>query len=417
MRIYKEVMIKDTAPYELADKQRQLTRRLERNHDETTSARERVIELEIKLEHLAHDNQLPIKDPSILSEIQDQLTRVVNKIQNNTKEITSLIENAKELEDQLSRLQYQINAHTPNDTILSLDQLKPALASDPRVKEVQLYGYANYDEILPQFRMLSFRMNGVVATLSRPDRHTLDRQFAPTDTVYVPLPDLRVRIRRNNVSMLPIRGQGIGMYARGLTCHPHITSASEGAACWGDFGGPIQESLDNKDFQTTIALTTLFLETIDPEDPAGSQYLPLIRKQITNWVHANPEHYDKMLANNDMALLWITYPDGSCLPIQFTDYGSSIYAEPDTDFYKHIVERCNYYQQNPDELKANNFFAPKQVIKLRGFESEPTFDELFAECEQMQRVQGEILRRHTEEQMQRVQGEILRRHTEETETT
>lgn len=121
MRIYKEVMIKDTAPYELADKQRQLTRRLERNHDETTSARERVIELEIKLEHLAHDNQLPIKDPSILSEIQDQLTRVVNKIQNNTKEITSLIENAKVLEDQLSRLQYQINAHTPNDTILSLD--------------------------------------------------------------------------------------------------------------------------------------------------------------------------------------------------------------------------------------------------------------------------------------------------------
>ncbi|MAO23287.1 MAG: hypothetical protein CMJ25_21245 [Phycisphaerae bacterium] len=386
MRTHKKVIIQDDTPYVLNAKQRRLTRRLECNHEDITSAQERIVDLETKLEHLAHDNQLPIKDPSILSEIQDQLNRCINRIQNITEEITSLKESAIELEDQLSRIQYQINAHTPNDTILSLDLIKSALASDPRIKEVQLYGDAGYyedDPGVPHFSKLSFRMNGVVATLSRPDRHTLDRQLAPTDTVYVPLPDLRVRIRRNNVSMLPIARQGLNLYARGLTCHPHITSASEGAACWGDFGGPIQESLDNKDFQTTIALTTLFLETIDPEDPAGSQYLPLIRKQITNWIHANTEHYNKMLANNDTALLWITYPDGSCLPIQFTNYGSSIYAEPETDFYKHIVEQCNYYQQNPDELKANNFFAPKRVIKLQGFESDPTFEEMVAEVNQM----------------------------------
>jgi len=396
MQTHKEVMIKDNTKYELTDKQRHLTRLLERNHEQTTSARERIIELETQLEHLAHDNQLPIKDPYILTEIQKQLTRVVNKIQNNTKEITSLIESAKELEDRLSRLQYQINAHTPNDLVLSQDQLKPILASDPRIKEVQLYGRYDHNETLPLFGRLSFRMNGVVATLSSRDQHLIDKRFAPTDTVYAALPDLRVHIRRNNVSMLPIRGQGINMYARGLTCHPHITSASEGAACWGDFGGPIQESLDNKDFHTTIALTTLFLETIDPQDPAGSNYPVLITHQINHWVHANLAVYDAIPVD---LLLWITYPDGSCLPIGFSTprYDSWDYVNRDCDFYKHVVEQCNYYQQNPDELKANNFMAPNQVIKLRGFESDPTSDELFAECEQMQRVQGEILRRHTEE--------------------
>jgi hypothetical protein len=391
MRTHKEVMIKDNAPYELTDKQRQLTRRLERNHEDTTTAQEYIVELETRLEHLAHDNQLPIKDSSILQKIQYELTLVVNRLQDNTREINRLKESAKEFEDQLSRLQYQINAHTPNDLLLSLDHIKPALASDPRIKEVQLYGRYDHNETLPLFGRLSFRMNGVVATLSSRDQHLLNKRFAPTDTVYVALPDLRVHIRRNNVSMLPIRGQGISMYARGLTCHPHITSASEGAACWGDFGGPIQESLDNKDFHTTIALTTLFLETIDPQDPAGSSYDQLIRTQMNHWIHANLEQYNNLAGDNYMTPLWITYPDGSCLPIQFfhpnKNWGQ---VERDCDFYKHVVEKCNYYQQNPDELKANNFIAPNQVIKLRGFEPDPTFDELFptfdelfAECEQM----------------------------------
>ena len=398
MLTHKKVIIKDTAPYELADKQRMLTRRLERNHEETTTAQEYIVELETRLEHLAHDNQLPIKDSPILQEIQNELTRVVNKLQDNTHQINWLEESAKELEDQLSRLQYQINAHTPNDLVLSQDQLKPILASDPRIKEVQLFGSYEHSETLPQFRRLSFRMNGVVATLSSRDERLLNKRFAPTDTIYAALPDLRVHIRRNNVSMLPIRGQGIPMYARGLTCHPHITSASEGAACWGDFGGPIQESLDNKDFHTTIALTTLFLETIDPQDPAGSSYGALIREQMNHWIHANLEQYNNLADDNYMAPLWITYPDGSCLPIQFLEpIRNWSQVERDCDFYKHVIEQCNYYQQNPDELKANNFIAPNQVIKLRGFESDPTFDELFAECEQMQRVQGEILRRHTEE--------------------
>mgnify|MGYP000061655179 CR=1 FL=1 len=382
MQTYKEVIIKDTAPYELADKQRQLTRRLERNHEETTTAQDYIVELETKLEHLAHDNQLPIKDSSILQEIQNELTRVVNKLQDNTIQINGFEVRAKELEDQLSRLQYQINAHTPNDLVLSQDQLKPILASDPRIKEVQLFGYYEHSGTLPLFRKLSFRMNGVVATLSSRDQHLINKRFAPTDTVYAALPDLRVHIRRNNVSMLPIRGQGIGMYARGLTCHPHITSAVEGAACWGDFGGPIQESLDNKDFHTTIALTTLFLETIDPQDPAGGTYPALITKQINHWVNANLAVYDAIPVEDTLGLLWITYPDGSCLPIGFNTPRTPLYdswndVPRNSDFYKHVVNRCNYYQQNPDELKANNFIAPNPVITLQEFESDPTFDELF----------------------------------------
>ena len=85
MRTHKEVIIKDTAPYELADKQRQLTRRLERNHEDTTTAQEYIVELETRLEHLAHDNQLPIKDSSILQKIQYELTLVVNRLQDNTR--------------------------------------------------------------------------------------------------------------------------------------------------------------------------------------------------------------------------------------------------------------------------------------------------------------------------------------------
>ena len=125
MLTHKKVIIKDTAPYELADKQRQLTRRLERNHDETTTRQEIIVELETRLEHLAHDNQLPIKDSSILSEIQDQLTRVVNKIQDKTQEINWLKESSKELEDQLSRLQYQININVPRTTRVAEFPLEP----------------------------------------------------------------------------------------------------------------------------------------------------------------------------------------------------------------------------------------------------------------------------------------------------
>lgn len=387
MKTYKEVIIKDTTLDELNRQHHRFTDRLTGAQNEINYSQDCIDDDEVRLEELAHDNQLPIKNIQVVEAIQDQLNSTITRIERHSKNIIDYEENIKIYEDKIARLQYQINGHTPNDTTLNQDQLKSALASDPRIKEVQLYGYRDGTDLLPHFRRLSFRMNNVVATLSRPDERTLDRLVAPTDTVYVALPDLRVHIRCNMVSMLPIRGQGKELYARGLTCHPHITSASQGLPCLGDFGGPIEESLDNQDFHTTIALTTLFLETIDPEDPAGSTYFPLIRKQTNAWCDANNTNYADLYDKTNMRSLWITYPDGSCLPIHFTApyiVDSWSYIERSSDFYKHVVEQCNYYQQNPDELKANNFMAPNQVIKLQGFESDPTFDELFAECEQMQ---------------------------------
>ena len=391
MKIYKEVMIKDTTSNELNYKHQQWIYRRDSAQTDLIDAKVFIKELETKLEHLAHDNQLPIKHPEITKKIQNLLTSTINSLESYTRIISVNEETINECEDKIARLAYQINAHTPNNITLNQDHLKSALASDPRTKEVQLYGYRNPDEELPLFRKLSFRMNGVVATLSRPDHHFLEKRFAPTDTVYAALPNLRVHIKHNEVSMLPIRGQGIDLYARGRTCHPHIINATYGEACWGDFGGPIQESLDNKDFHTTVALTTMFLETIDPQDPAGSSSGALIREQINRWIHANLEQWKNLAGDNYLcsawAPLWITYPDGSCLPINFTPPSPNAHwaeIEHSSDFYQHVVEQCNYYQQNPDELKANNFIAPNQVIKLRGFESDPTFDELFAECEQMQ---------------------------------
>lgn len=387
MNIYKEVILKDTTLDELNREHHRFTNRINNAQTEIDDSNQQIADDEVTLAELAHDNQLPIKTSEVLHNIGLLLGTVEDRLERYARNISDNEEMIKIYEDKIARLQYQINGHTPNDTILNRDQLKSALASDSRIKEVQLYGsfYRDADEELQLFRKLSFRMNGVVATLSRPDER--NKLLAPTDTVYVPLPDLRVHIRRNNVSMFPIRGQGIGLYARGLTCHPHITSASEGSPCLGDFGGPIQESLDNQDFHTTIALTTLFLETIDPQDPAGSTYFSLIRKQTIAWCYANNTSYADLYDKTNMRSLWITYPDGSCLPIHFTPpYLDAAWddIEHSSDFYKHVIEQCNYYQQNPDKLKANNFIAPNQVIKLQGFESDPTFDELFAECEQMQ---------------------------------
>lgn len=395
MRIYKEVMIKDTTSNELNYQHQRWIYRRDSAQTDLIDAKDFIKELETKLEHLAHDNQLPIKHPEITKKIQNLLTSTINSLESYTKNISDYEETINQCEDKIARLAYQINAHTPNNITLNQDHLKSALASDPRIKEVQLYGYRDPDEELPLFRRLSFRMNGVVATLSRPDERILSKTFAPTNTVYVALPNLRVRIRNNEVAMLPISRQGIELYARGRTCHPHITQATYGTPCWGDFGGPIQESLDNKDFHTTVALTTMFLETIDPQDPAGSTYSPLIRKQTDAWCDANNTNYADLNDKTGLPALWITYPDGSCLPINFTPpYDNALWRdigiEHSSDFYQHVIEQCNYYQQNPDELKANNFIAPNQVIKLRGFGStfaaalDPTFDELFAECEQMQ---------------------------------
>jgi len=387
MNIYKEVILKDTTLDELNHQHQRFTTRLNIAQCEIDDSNQQITNDEVLLEQLAHDNQLPIKTSEVLHEIELLLGTVEDRLERYTRNISDTEEYIKTYEDKIARLQYQINGHTPNDITLNQDQLKSALASDSRIKEVQLHGYHDAYGELPKFRRLSLRMNGVVATLSRPDERTLDRLLAPTDTVYVPLPNLRVHIRRNNVSMLPIKGQGKQLYARGLTCHPHITSASEGTPCLGDFGGPIHESLDNQDFQTTIALTTLFLETIDPHDAAGSMYFPLIRKQINAWCDANNTSYADLYDKTNMPSLWITYPDGSCLPINFTPpLGKAAWddIENSSDFYKHVVKQCNYYQQNPDKLKANNFIAPNQVIKLQGFKSDPTFNELFAECEQMQ---------------------------------
>ncbi len=389
MNTYKEVILKDTTLDDLNHQHHRFTNRLTSAQNEIIESQEIIDDDEVKLEQLAHDNQLPIKNIQVVEEIQDLLNSTINRIERFNKNIIDYEENIKIYEDKIARLQYQINGHTPNNTVLNQNLLKSALSSDPRIKEVQLYGYHDGTDLLPHFRRLSFRMNNVVATLSRPDESTLYKLIAPTDTVYLSLPDLRVHIRDSNVSMLPIRGQGMELYARGQTCHPHITSASDGTPCLGDFGGPIQESLDNKDFHTTIALTTLFLETIDPHDAAGSMYLPLLKGQRNKWIHYNYDRYENMSTDSKPAL-WITYPDGSCLPIQFTDMNNYKYwtdTPQDSDFYKHVVEQCNYYQQNPDELKANNFKAPNQIIKLQGFESDPTSDELFETLRQMQTQQ------------------------------
>lgn len=60
-------------------------------------------------------------------------------------------------------------------------------------------------------------------------------------------------------------------WGRGRKVHPHVLRDS--IPCMGDFAPPFSEALDNFDFPTVVDIICAFLETADPQDGAGFNWV------------------------------------------------------------------------------------------------------------------------------------------------
>lgn len=107
------------------------------------------------------------------------------------------------------------------------------------------------------------------------------RTLTDDGRIHVPLPPIDVQIplntneevkfpvphnQRRNTALYPIA------FSISAQVHPHILRRN-GAACLGDFAGPIQEARAEYDIVTIASLIKMFLESCDASDPAG-RYFP-----------------------------------------------------------------------------------------------------------------------------------------------
>jgi hypothetical protein len=67
-----------------------------------------------------------------------------------------------------------------------------------------------------------------------------------------------------------VKATGIRAYDDQYIAHPHWIS--ETSPCFGDFGGPLQETMAQADIITAITLLILFLQQYDYDDSAGRHY-------------------------------------------------------------------------------------------------------------------------------------------------
>lgn len=67
-------------------------------------------------------------------------------------------------------------------------------------------------------------------------------------------------------------------YDNGRAVHPHVMP--DNLPCWGDFGGPATEAIDARDWNTLATIAQMFLEAVDPYDPAGEHWYKYITGDI-----------------------------------------------------------------------------------------------------------------------------------------
>lgn len=96
----------------------------------------------------------------------------------------------------------------------------------------------------------------------------------------IPLGKIKVIIdlTTNSVRLEPIGNDPVHYrrngWGRSPTVHPHVLTHY--SPCLGDFGPPLNEALDSYDFASALDIICMFLESADPNDPAGATWV--------NWV-------------------------------------------------------------------------------------------------------------------------------------
>lgn len=116
--------------------------------------------------------------------------------------------------------------------------------------------------------------------------------------VIIDLRDQRIRLlpKSNEQHLSPFH------WANSRQVHPHVLDAAD--PCFGDFGGPITEALNNHDWETLVTVLRMFLQTADAYDDAGK-----------HWVHAvaPPTSYtfDKSYCRNSAGIDVVFLPDSN----------------------------------------------------------------------------------------------------------
>lgn len=126
-----------------------------------------------------------------------------------------------------------------------------------------------------------------VGLIMKPDKNQYDNinYGAPLE---IPLEPQVVTffVERNRVTITPARGgTRFPCMSNRKMSHPHILN--DNRPCFGDFAGPVEEAMADKDYVTLAALTEMFLSQAYSDDGAGMYWYNFIHPSITTGYSRN----------------------------------------------------------------------------------------------------------------------------------
>lgn len=167
--------------------------------------------------------------------------------------------------------------------------------------------------------------------------------------------------------------------------HPHILS--EDKPCLGDFGGPIQEAIFEKDWKTAAGLIQLFLSSTYHEDSAGKQWYKGVLKR---------EHLNSFQRRrrDSTGLRYATVDALSKDEARYERKVVAYYEDPDNPgSWKHqLFDNFEQYSEMMDNDAARNAFffgrlSTQELITMQ--EQAQLQDELFTEAQHIEARLGE----------------------------
>ena len=282
------------------------------DHVENTQNREAQLNAKLQtmenadLSVLPDEVQKAFDLPSILKTIQ---ASIVHAAQHRRSYERDLAERRRQLlvyESHLAEVQQALAQakFKAKNSAVSIDKtlLRKGLKSLSNVSRVIINESTAYFSITVCLENLTMSYLSQHEKAARYAQEWLNRTLKIKDRVElskVPVPDCKIKIRYSKArGIFTISGTPTNRDPEKITYpgimgrfHPHWIG--QNAPCYGDFGGPIMEALDDFDFETAFTLLHMFLSQYNLDDVAGkhglawglnaSSEIPFVRRIILEY--------------------------------------------------------------------------------------------------------------------------------------
>jgi hypothetical protein len=172
-----------------------------------------------------------------------------------------------------------LNEPVPSDITIKLADIKKAMRAVANVIPPRHIRIA-VEHGVPNLR---WRVQGLQMRPLRNDHQAINVGAE----VALPLPAFALNLplnRGGRITAVRVRGEpGYPLYTRN-SIHPHMMGGRY--FCLGDYTGPLEELKMSYEWPGLMLLMKQFLETCNPDDPAGQTWTRMLQTQLDNALHA-----------------------------------------------------------------------------------------------------------------------------------